>query len=399
MAIKKIENNHFKFTLIFLSAVITSGFILQWFVPINFDLAFPRNLYFSVVLILTIALLRILAKKTFIFNWLTSILTSLASILIFFLFLLLMGIIPQKPQLNSLDRLGLTCITSSFPFILTYLFLLLNLGIVVSKRITKPWSLRNISFILNHLGLWLVLLAGGLGSYDFIRLDMVCRMNSPSWYGYDEKGRSFELPFAVELKKFEIDYFLPQVKLIGHDSSTKYGIKILKQVEIDTVKPFKLGDYTLKVKKYLPYSWWWNDSVLLMKSPGYIASAFVEFNYKDNVFNAWLAYPSSMQLGKKVDLKDRNIIILDNPVVKRYKSTVTVYTKNQETYHAVIEVNKPFEVMGWKLYQKDYHKELGEYSDYSILEANKDDWLVVVYAGIFMMLAGALLLIWTGNKK
>jgi hypothetical protein len=276
---------------------------------------------------------------------------------------------------------------------------LLNLGLVVSKRITKRWSLRNISFILNHLGLWLVLLAGGLGSYDFIRLDMVCRINSPVWYGYDDKGRIYELPLAVELKKFEMDFFLPQVILARQDSSDNNGMKILKQVEMDTTNSFKLANYTLTVKKYLPYSWWWNDSVFSMKSPGSVASALIEFKCNDSVFDAWLAYPSAMQKGKKVDLKDGNSILLYNPVVKRYKSTVTVYTKNQDTYHAVIEVNKPFEVMGWKLYQKDYHKELGEYSDYSILEANKDDWLVVVYAGIFMMLAGALLLIWTGNKK
>ncbi|GAB4449880.1 MAG: cytochrome c biogenesis protein ResB [Bacteroidales bacterium] len=310
-----------------------------------------------------------------------------------------MGIIPQKPQLNSLDRLGLTCITSSFPFILTYLFLLLNLGLVVSNRITKPWSLRNISFILNHLGLWLVLLAGGLGSYDFIRLDMVCRINSPVWYGYNEKGRSVELPFAVELNKFEMDFFLPQVILARQDSSDKNGMKILKQVEMDTANSFKLSNYTLTVKKYLPYSWWWNDSVFSMKSPGSVASALIEFKCNDSVFAAWLAYPSAMQKGKKLYLKDATMIILDNPVVKRYKSTVTVYTQNEDKFNAVIEVNKPLEVMGWKLYQKDYNKELGEYSDYSIIEANKDKWLGAVYIGFFMMLAGALFLIWTGNKK
>ncbi len=49
--------------------------------------------------------------------------------------------------------------------------------------------------------------------------------------------------------------------------------------------------------------------------------------------------------------------------------------------------------MGWKIYQKDYHKELGEYTDYSIFEINHDGWLPLVYAGIFMLLAGSVLLI------
>jgi len=392
------EKKFFKFTLIVLSAAITAGFLLQWFTQPVLSMSFPLNLYFIIVLILFILLLRIFASKTYIYRWLTSIFTSLAAILVFFFFLLLMGIIPQKPSYNWLDTLGLTSITSSFPFILTYFFLLINLGLVVSKRITRRWSLRNIAFILNHLGLWLVLLAG-VGAYDFIRLDMICKMNTPIWYGYDEKGKLIELPFALELKQFDIEYFLPQVKLIRKDGTGKNGIKVLKQAEIDTTRAFKVGKYQLRVKKYLPYSWWWNDSVFSMKSPGYVASALIEINCKDSTFESWLAYPGTMQKGKMVEFNDGTFLVMDAPIVNKYKSNVTVYSKNEEKFNTNIEVNKPLDVMGWKLYQKDYHKELGEYSDYSIIEANKDEWLWVVYIGIFMMLAGALLLIWTGNKK
>ncbi|HOT88421.1 MAG TPA: cytochrome c biogenesis protein ResB [Bacteroidales bacterium] len=393
------EKKYFKFTLIILSAIVTAGFLLQWFIHPAFDLSFPKNLYFILLVFITILSVRIFASKTYIYNWLTSVFTSLVAILAFFFFMLLMGLIPQKPSMNWFDKLGLTYITSSFPFILIYLFLLLNLGLVVSKRITAHWSLKNLAFILNHLGLWLVLLTGGVGVFDFVRLDMFCRMNTPVWYGFDEKGKGYELPLALELKQFEMEYFLPQVKLIRKDSTEKNGIKILKQAEIDTVRAFQLSDYKLKVKKYLPYSWWWNDSVFSMKSPGYVASALIEVSSKDSTLETWLAYPSAMQKGKMIEFKNGCVLILDAPIVKRYKSTVTVYTKNEEKFSAVIEVNKPLEVMGWKLYQKDYHKELGEYSDYSIIEANKDEWLGAVYAGVFMMLAGALLLIWTGNKK
>lgn len=394
-----VENKYFKISLIALTALIIIGFMLQLLAPLKIDLSFPKNLIFIFSLFISFSIVRIFIWNTILYKWLTSIFTSLAAMLVFFLFLLLMGIIPQKPSISVLDKVGLTSIVSSYPFILVYLFLLVNLGMVIAKRITNRWSLKNIAFLFNHLGLWLILLTGGLGAYDFVRLDMICRMNSPVWYGYDEKGKSYELPLALEFKKFEMDFYLPQIKVIRKDSTEKNGIKVLKQTEIDTARPFQLGDYQLIIKKYLPYSWWWNDSVYSMKSPGYIASAFIEISSKDSVFNAWLAYPSSMQKGKMVDLKNGNIIIMDAPVVRRYKSTVTVYTKNEENYNAIIEVNKPLEVMGWTLYQKDYHKELGEYSDYSVIEANKDNWLWTVYIGVFMMLVGALLLIWTSNRN
>lgn len=396
---KNNEKKFFKLTFIIISAFVTAGFLLQWLIKPIFDLSFPRNFYLIFLILLIILIIRIFASKTYLYRWLTSIYTSLSVILFFIFFLILMGFIPQRPSLTWLNNLGLTSITSSFSFIFVYLFLIINLGLVISKRIAVRWSLRNISFIFNHLGLWIVLVAGGFGSYDFIRLDMVCKLNSPIWYGYNELGNVTELPFAIELKQFNIEYYLPQVKIIKKDSSAKNGIKVFKQKELDTSNAFFLGNYRLKVKKYIPYSWWWNDSVVSMKSPGYVSSALVEVSSKDSTFETWLAYSSNMQKGKMVEFNDGFILIMDAPIVKRYKSTVIVYTKNEEKFSAVIEVNKPLEVMGWKLYQKDYHKELGEYSDFSVIEANKDQWLGAVYLGIFMMLVGALLLIWTGNKK
>ncbi|NSW46037.1 MAG: cytochrome c biogenesis protein ResB [Bacteroidales bacterium] len=370
---------YFKHTLIILAAIATAGFLLQWSINPLINLSFPFNLYVGLLLLVLILLLRIFASKTFIYHWLTSLFTSLAAILFFFFFIILMGIIPQKHSISFIDRLGLTSISTSIPFILVYLFLLINLGLVVTKRITNSWNKKNVAFILNHLGLWLVLLAGGLGSFDFIRLDMVCRMNSTVWYGYDENEKIYNLPFAVELKKFEIDYYLPKIKLVKKDSTAKNGMIVLKQAELDTIHTIKLGNYNINIKKYIPYSWWWNDSVFSMKAPGYIASAYVEVVSKDSSFNTWLAYPSRMQQGKMQEMKNGNIIILEAPIVKRYKSTITLYTQNEEKYTATIEVNKPLEVMGWKLYLKDYHKELGEYSDYIIIETNKDNWLNVVF--------------------
>jgi cytochrome c biogenesis protein ResB len=82
----------------------------------------------------------------------------------------------------------------------------------------------------------------------------------------------------------------------------------------------------------------------------------------------------------------------DSITPKRYASEVIIYSKaSQHQYAATIDVNKPVEVDGWKIYQKDYRlTEAGEACQVSILELVSDPWLPFVYAGIYMMIAGAV---------
>jgi respiratory nitrite reductase specific cytochrome c biogenesis protein NrfK/respiratory nitrite reductase specific cytochrome c biogenesis protein NrfL len=56
-------------------------------------------------------------------------------------------------------------------------------------------------------------------------------------------------------------------------------------------------------------------------------------------------------------------------------------------------VNKPFEVEGWKIYQYGYDTQMGAQSQISILELVSDPWLPLAYAGIYMLLAGVVLLV------
>jgi ABC-type transport system involved in cytochrome c biogenesis permease subunit len=49
-------------------------------------------------------------------------------------------------------------------------------------------------------------------------------------------------------------------------------------------------------------------------------------------------------------------------------------------------------VNGWKIYQYGYDTQMGAKSQISILELVSDPWLPLVYAGFYMMLAGAVLM-------
>ena len=73
---------------------------------------------------------------------------------------------------------------------------------------------------------------------------------------------------------------------------------------------------------------------------------------------------------------------------KRFASDISVHTKGGNTVRGVVEVNKPLKVGGWKIYQYDYDETRP--GEVSIFEIVRDPWLPLVYTGIFMMLAGAV---------
>ena len=93
-----------------------------------------------------------------------------------------------------------------------------------------------------------------------------------------------------------------------------------------------------------------------------------------------------------IELKKFIMETYDDGSPRRYASEIVIRTKKGETLDKTVDVNKPAEVDGWKIYQYGYDTEMGAASTTSILELVSDPWLPLVYGGIYMMLAGALCL-------
>ena len=92
-----------------------------------------------------------------------------------------------------------------------------------------------------------------------------------------------------------------------------------------------------------------------------------------------------------IELKKFIMETYDNGSPKRFKTG-----KNIET---TVDVNKPYEVDGWKIYQYGYDTQMGTESQISILELVSDPWLPLVYTGICMMLAGAVCMFVIGGRR
>ena len=89
----------------------------------------------------------------------------------------------------------------------------------------------------------------------------------------------------------------------------------------------------------------------------------------------------------------------DDGTPKRFASEVQILTKTGKNIQATVDVNKPVEVEGWKIYQYGYDTAMGSMSNISILELVSDPWLPAVYTGIYMMLAGAVCMFVLGVRR
>ncbi|MBR4422922.1 MAG: cytochrome c biogenesis protein ResB [Mailhella sp.] len=176
-----------------------------------------------------------------------------------------------------------------WPFVLTYVYMAVILGVVILRR------LRDIPFLLNHLGLFLAMTTATLGNADMQRLKMITTVGESEWRALTQEGAVREMPLAIELKQFIMETY-------------------------------------------------------------------------------------------------------DDGSPKRFASEIQILTKSGKKIQATVDVNKPIEVDGWKIYQYGYDTQMGAMSQYSILELVSDPWLPLVYTGIYMMLAGAVCMFLKGKK-
>ena len=116
----------------------------------------------------------------------------------------------------------------------------------------------------------------------------------------------------------------------------------------------------------------------------------------------WRALSSQHQVVEMplaIELKDFIMETYDDGSPRRFASDIQILTKTGKNIHTTVEVNKPVEVDGWKIYQYGYDTQMGARSQTSILELVCDPWLQLVYTGIYMMLGGAVCMFVFGNKR
>lgn len=276
--------------------LVAAGTVIQLSAgPVAWEaFAWPVNGIVLAGFLALIAMMYLLRKRVSAFQFIGTYPAAIAAMVYAVVLTIIMGLTRQDTGGTWLNNM-----LTFWPFVLIYVYIAVILGVITLKRLfVWPYhdNIRNIAFLLNHLGLFLALTTATLGNADMKRVRMVCGIGEPEWRALEPDGTVKEMPLAIELKRFIME------------------------------------------------------------------------TYSDG-----------------------------SP--RRFASEIQILTKTRKSIGAVVDVNKPYEVDGWKIYQYGYDTQMGAQSRISILELVSDPWLPLVYTGIYMMLAGAVCMFILGGRR
>jgi hypothetical protein len=344
-------------------------------------------------------------RKNPLIQWLSSIPFTVSLLGFFLILTLFMGFIPQlkAPELSHSfgGRLGLFRITSSWPFVMLYALILFSLGLTTIRRFLN-FRKKDFSFILLHLGLWLALMAAGFGEADKQQHIMYVTEKEVEWRVYDDQQNMLELPLAIKLNRFDMEEYPPHLMIFDRISGLPQPKGRPQRYQIDIKRPrVLLGEWDIAVKEYIPLAVWGGQGTYrAMDMPGSAPAVNVTARHitRGEEKEGWLWGDPSQEFMKPLNLEEHLVLVIMRGEPKRFISDIVVVTKDGKKKETALEVNKPLRIGSWTVYQYGYDQRAGKYSSYSSFMLVYDPWVFVVYLGLFLMTAGAFMLIWQGNQ-
>ena len=383
------------------------GLLLHLFTgAVDWDnFAWPINMYILTIYVITLIVLFILRKKLYFVRWAMTYNAAVPALIAVVFMTFVMGMVRQVPSSPVMGDVSIFNRMLSFcPFILVYLFIT-SIIVFVSIKHLVAFRMAGIPFLLNHLGLFIALVAATLGSADMKRLTMNTRIGQVEWRATDADGRLHELPLAIELVNFSIDEYPPKLMLIDNSTGKALPSDSPEHLMLeDGIKTGRLDRWNIEIldKIELAASVSGNDTVKYVEWPSmgaaYAANVRAVSADGRNVVDGWVSCGSFLFPYQALRLDSMCSLVMPDREPRRYYSDVIIYTESGTKRNETIEVNKPAEIEGWKIYQLSYDETKGRWSDISVFELVSDPWLPVVYVGIIMIMLGAVCMFITAQK-
>ncbi|MBO7419370.1 MAG: cytochrome c biogenesis protein ResB [Bacteroidaceae bacterium] len=370
-------------------------------------LAWPVNIIVLVCFILMASTMFVLRNKVYAVRFLATYKCAVPALILVSALTIVMGLTRQVPDGQpAADWLGITRMLSFWPFVLLYVYVAIILSQVTLKQLTQ-FNWRKMPSLVSHIGLLITLLTATLGSADMQRLQMVVNKETPEKRVVDmTTGMMKELNIAVQLKDFTIDEYPPKLMCYDEvsgvvlpegnpetllinasfDGGSLQGWHIEVDEVIDEAQPVAAGDSTY-------YEEWHESGAVTAIHLKAIAPE------GDRTEEGWVTAGSFLYPYQLLKVTQHQYIMMAEREPQRYLSKVEIMTESGKQEEADILVNQPYSIGGWKIYQLSYDTARGKWSDISVLELVRDPWLPYVYAGIYLMLAGAVLLLFTAQRR
>lgn len=394
-----------------MGALLLLGLLWQWILGAIPPGAYgaPFNVVIASIVSLAAITVGVLSAKSGAAAWIRFLVSPAATVTVltaFLLQLLVMGFMVQVSPISVssmhgiLHRMGWSSMIHSYPFNVTYLYLLLILGSVTVRRLMKPRrNLRWVGFVCNHLGLYIFLVFALLSGTDMKRYTMVLKEGSVEWRGLPYHDTELEeLPIAIELVDFHMDEYPPKLMLLDGHSGEVLPIGAPQSMTVEESGATGVLDgWSVRVTELLPLA------APIMNGDSLVFTAFGSAGAAPAVrltasrlgesHAGWVSAGSHLFPFRALGLSDDLSIVMPTPEPKQYYSKVDYYLKSGEKGSTTISVNHPLSIGQWYIYQLNYNREMGKWSDTSELELVYDSWLPGVYVGIGLLFLGAMLLL------
>jgi len=206
-------SRNFTLSAVATAGVVAVGFALQLAAG-PFDsrvLVWPASgLLFGALVLLCVPVA--LSPRGRFVRWLSGVPLAVCLIAALGALVLIMGLTPQgaRPVGAMAEAgawLGFAAMTRSWPFVLTWLAVLVALGAVVARRLATFRFGKDWAFCLSHIGLWLTMAAGGLGHADMRQYMVRVDEGAATSQGVDATGHPVLLPIGLRLNDFTMESY------------------------------------------------------------------------------------------------------------------------------------------------------------------------------------------------
>lgn len=225
--------------------------------PIDWSLfASPVNWIMLVLLLAFLALMFLLRKKVYAFEWMMHGHAAVASLSWALGITLVMGLLPQTRECGVT---WLSQMLTFWPFVIIWTWMMVISGLATINHLLR-FKIKEIPFLLNHLGVFVAIVAATLGSADVQKLHMTVYYEAPEWRALSDNDDVVESGVAIELHQFTVDYYEDMTpKRFASDISvyTENGKNVHGTVEVN--KPLKVNGWKIYQYGY--------DNALGSKSP------------------------------------------------------------------------------------------------------------------------------------
>ena len=183
-----------------------------------------------------------LRRKVYAFEWMMHSGAAVPCLVYAASLTILMGLLPQVrmggvPWLSQMLRF--------WPFVLVWTWMMLISALAALNHVFR-WNVKEIPFILNHLGVVVAIVSATVGNADTQSLQLTAFTGEPEWRAVDDAGTMIEPGIAIELHRFTMEeYDDGTPKRFASDVSvyTEDGKSVNGTVEVN--KPLKVNGWKI----------------------------------------------------------------------------------------------------------------------------------------------------------